>query len=250
MRVDRFLRHARDVTHRVLDARAVAAEAAVRDLHQRRDHRRGGDAKYGQAPVHVEQCADEPDDRQAVADQRYRRVRGRIRDQFDVVRELRQEVARLLPVQVGRRQAQVMREHVASQPLDDLAADVPGEIIGYVVADAAQREQDDDARRYRPQDLRVPLDERAVEEDLDEIRERRVAGREHDHAEHADEIHADIGPRISQQAPVDRPRPLALRRRGGGRRRRAQGVPSSCVVAMLSCAKPSRPATSIAVTTD
>jgi hypothetical protein len=45
MRVDRFLGDARDVAHRILDALAVAAEAAVGDLHQPGDDRRRDDAE-------------------------------------------------------------------------------------------------------------------------------------------------------------------------------------------------------------
>src|ERR1700733_6009888 len=143
-----------------------------------------------------------------------------------------------------------MGEDVASQTLDDLPPDPARIVIADVIAQAAQREQDHDADRHQPLDPRVLIDERALQEGLDQVDQPRLRRRKQDHAEHADHEGPDIRLGIAQQPQVDRP--VITVRLGvwvdhGGDR--AQGVESSCTVAMLSCAKPSRPATSMAVTT-
>ncbi len=247
MRIDGFLGDARDVAHGILDAFAVAAKAAVGYLHQPRDHGRRDDAEHRQAPVHVEQRHQQRENGQAVADQRNRRAGRRRGDQFDVVGQFRQQLPGLLSIEIGRRQPQVVREHIVPQALDDLPSDPARVVALHIVADAAQGEQHHDPDGHLPQDGRIFHQECAMQEFLDQVRERRVGRCEQPRAQHADQEHPEIGSCVLQQPPVDRPG-IAGRfraRAGGG----AQGAASPWTVAIFNCANPSLPATSIAVTT-
>ena len=227
MRIDRFLGDPRDVAHRVLNALAVAAEAAVGDFHEPADHGCRRDAEQRQPPVHVEHVGQQTDDGQAVADQRNRRAGRRGRHQLDVVGELREQVPGLLPIQIRGGQAQIVREHVASQALDHLAAHPTRIEVGDEVAEAAQREQHDDRDRHLPQNLRIPFDEGPAHELLDHVRQPDIGRGEQDHSEYADQEYPDIGPRVAQQPPINRPGIVIefrdARARGGNR---AQGAGS------------------------
>jgi hypothetical protein len=108
--IDGFLRHARDVTHGVLNALAVAAEAAVGDLHQGCDHGRHEKTKCREFPVQIEQIPHQNHDAQGIADQRNGRVGGRRRDQLDVVGQFGQQMTRLLLIRIGDGQTHVVLE--------------------------------------------------------------------------------------------------------------------------------------------
>src|SRR5882757_74588 len=90
MCIDRLFGHPRDITHRILDTRAVAAKAAVGDLHEPGDDGRRCDAKESQPPVHVEQRREQAEDGQTVADQRNGCRRRGTGDEFYVVRQFGQ----------------------------------------------------------------------------------------------------------------------------------------------------------------
>jgi len=173
----------RVMSHGTLDALAVASKAAVGDLHEPRDDRRGEDAKRGEPPVHVEHHDQQPDDGQAVADDRDHGIGGGARHEFDVVRELRQQMPRLLPVEIGRREPEVVCEDVVAQSLDHLPSDPARVEVADEIANAAQGEQHDHGERHLPDDGRVAHDEGAVQERLDQIVERRGGRREKNHAE-------------------------------------------------------------------
>ena len=234
-RVYGLFRDPRDIAHRVLDALAVAAKAAIGDLHQPGDRRNRDDAESREPPVQVEQIREQSEDGQRVAEQGDRCAGRRTRHLLDVVGELGQEHARLLAVEISRGQAQIVGEDIASQTLDDLPPDPARIVIADVIAEAAQREQDHDADRHDPLDPRVLVDERALQEGLDQVDQPRLRRRKQDHAEHADHEGAGIRLGVTQQPQVDRPViavRLGVRVDHGGDR--AQGDESSCTVAMLS----------------
>src|SRR5258708_14046576 len=156
-------------------------------------------------------------------------------------------MSRLLLIENCGGQAQVVREHIVPQTLDDLPSDPTWIVALHVVANTAQRENHDYAKRNLPENFRALVQKRTVHERLDEVCERCIGTGEQNRAQHTDEEHAQIGLRVFQQAAIDQP---GIRRRRHARTRRgAQGFESSCTVAMLSCAKPIFPATSMAVTT-
>ncbi len=232
MCIDRFLGDPRDVAHGVLDAFAVAAEAAVGDFHQPRDDGRSDDAEHRETPVHVEQRDQQRDDGQTVADQGYGRGGRRRRDHLDVVRQFREQMPGLLPIQVCGRQPQIVREHIMPQSLDDLPAHPTGIVALHIVPDAAQREQHHDSEGNFPQYRRVLHQEGAVQEFPDEVRQRGVGTGEQDRAQNPDQKYAEVGRRVLQQPPVHRPG-FAARIRA----RRSLDVQcgaSSCTVAMFS----------------
>jgi hypothetical protein len=140
MRIDGFFGDTRDVAHRSLDALAIAPERAVRDFHQPGDDGSKEDAEQREAPVHIEQVDEQSQDGEAVAHELDCRAGRGGRHQLDVIGEFREQMPGLLLIQIGRGQAQVVREHIASQTLDDLPADPAGKIGLHVVAHATQRE--------------------------------------------------------------------------------------------------------------
>ena len=84
-------------------------------------------------------------------------------------------------------------------------------------------------------------------------RDQVAAGIQH-HAEHAEQIHAADTAGVAQQPPVDAARLLrrlrALAATAGRSVVQGDAAPGSLTVATFICVKPSRPSTSIAVTTD
>ena len=111
--VERFLGDARDVAHRGLDARAVAAERFRHLADEPRQRRREDQHEQRQLPVEREQPADLQDDGQRIADQRAGGVGGGLGHLLDVEREPRQHRAGRLPVVVPRGEMQVLAEQVA-----------------------------------------------------------------------------------------------------------------------------------------
>src|SRR5882757_10152292 len=140
-----------------------------------------------------------------------------------------------------------MRKHVVPQALHDLSPDPARIVVCNVVADAAQGEQHDNAQRHLPQHLGIFLNEGAVQKISHQHDQRGIGRGEQYCPEHADEKHTGIGLGVLEQTAIDQPR-IGLKVYARTRRS-AQGALSSCTVAMLSWAKPKRPATSIAVTT-
>jgi hypothetical protein len=127
------------------------------------------------------------------------KVASRTRHLLDVEGELGEEHTGLLAVEIRRGKPQIVRKDIASQALDDLPSYPAWIVIADVIAQAAQREEDHDADRHGPLDPRVLIDERALQEGLDQVDEPRLRRREQDHAQHADHEGAGIGLRVTQQ---------------------------------------------------
>ncbi len=205
MRIDGFLGDPRDVAHGILNALAVAAKAAVGDSHQPPDDGRRNDAKYGEAPVHIEEGGEQYQDAETVADQGDRRAGRRRRHQLDVVGQLREQMSGLLLIQIRRGQAQVVREHIVPQALDDLSPHPARKVALHIVPDAPQGEQHHDPNGHLPEDRGILHQERAVQELAHKVSERGVGRREQDRTEHADQKHSEMGLGVFQQPPIDRP---------------------------------------------
>ena len=200
--LDRLLGDARDVTHRMLDAAAVTAEQQVDAADQHGDQRADDQAEQREPRVHVQQVADESKDRQRVADEHRDRIGRRVGDLLGVVRQLREQHARGVAVEVGDRQVHEAVEDLRAQRLDHAPADVARAVGLHEIADAAQDEQPHQRDRHEPDHARVAVHERAVEEELHERRPAGVGRREQRHAEHAHGEHALVRAQVTEQAPV------------------------------------------------
>jgi hypothetical protein len=256
--LDRLLGDARDVAHRVLDPARVAAERAIDPLDQPADHGAAIKRERGQPPVAVEEPREQPDDRQRVLDQDRDDGRRGLGDQFGVVRQARQQLAGLAAVVERDRQVQVVRNSSARSLLDDLPTDPAGTVRAQVVADPAEQEQQT-----------MPT---GTSTSVSGSRSTKVPSRKPSPATRSrcrsapnsamprtpTSEHRPVRPRVARAASVDRPGIARRRGRRGGRswrrarptgRPRAQVPGCSFTVAMFTCEKPRRPATSIAVTT-
>ena len=211
---DDLLRHARHVTHGILDAPAQLAEPLAHVHHQRHQQGRAGQQDQRQFRTVVHEQAQQRQDGQAVADDDGDHRGSRLGELLHVVDHLRQQAARGRGVVVAHRQAHELFEHLTTQIPNHRTGHVGHAVTGEKVAEDANGKDDDDEDRNPGKGLRIPFHEAVVEQRLDDAREGRFRGGEDDHPQHRQQEHRHVGTDVAQQTAVDG-HPVGLRCRAG-----------------------------------
>ena len=116
------------IAHGRLDLLALLAELAAGAADHDPDDGQDRDHDRGQLPVHPEQIAEKEDDRQSLADDDLDRIGRSAGDHRHVVGDARDQVARVVVVEIGIGQAQQRLEEPDAQFLDQSERDA-GQVV-------------------------------------------------------------------------------------------------------------------------
>ena len=202
MPAHRLVDHLGDFADVLLRLARQAAQALAGDAHhpQRERHQREHD--QGQLPVQPQQIAEQSQHRHRVAHQRGERTGGRLRHLGDVERQLRDQLAARVLVEVARRQRHQLVEHGGAQ-IHHQAAAHPGHAVGADEAgDAAHQEQRQQQNRHPADEGLILGDEALVQQRLEQRGQRRFGGGGEDQRDDGQREHAPVGLHIAEQADV------------------------------------------------
>ncbi|MCY1498266.1 hypothetical protein D9M68_322500 [compost metagenome] len=222
--LDGFGRHMGDIAHGDLDLLALLAEFLARAAHHQGDQGEDRDHHQGQLPVHPQQVTEQEHHRQAFADHHFDRIRRGSGDHGHVEGDARDEVTRVVAVEVAVRQLQQAVEQRQSQVMDQPQGNLGQEVVAQVRTQPLPGRDQHDQQRHRLEQLEVPQVgnigkqdrvriAQAIDEILEDARQHRLGGGEDDVADDADQEQAGVGSDIAQQTKID----LQAGRTGGRR---------------------------------
>ena len=145
--LDGFRSDVREVAHGGLDLLALLAEFAAGVTDHDADDRQDYDHDQGQLPVHPDQIAEQEDDGQPFADDYLDGVGRCAGHHRHVVSDAGNQVARIIQVEVGVRQAQQILEKRQSQVMDQPKGNPRQVIVAEVRTDALPEDDHDQQQR-------------------------------------------------------------------------------------------------------
>ena len=212
--LDGFGRHVRHVAHRHLNLLALFAEFFTGRADHDRDQRQDGDHHQRQSPVHPQQRRKQEHHGHAFTDDDLDRIGGRTGDHGHVEGDARDQVPRVVFVEVPLRQHQQVVEQLDPQIVDQAQRNLGQEVVTQERAKTLPRRDQDDQQRNRLQQAQVSqVGNRgeqhririgqAIHEVLEDVAQHRLGGSKDKEADDAQQKQTDIRPDITEEAQID-----------------------------------------------